>query len=149
MPHETPHRTTPVSDVDCFGDHLRLGADAGDGGGVDGRHADRHLFCRPRTEALTDANAQQMAEGGWNLVWANSLAELDVAQAHGLRAMWTGSLDDATVNSIRNHPALYAYYVTDEPSASQFAGLAATVSRLRTLDPNHMAYINLFPTYAS
>jgi hypothetical protein len=73
---------------------------------------------------------------------------LNTAHSHGLRAMWTGSLDDATVNSIRNNPALYAYYITDEPSASQFAGLASTVSHLHTLDPNHVAYINLFPNYA-
>ena len=97
---------------------------------------------------LTDANAQQMADGGWNLVWAMSLLELDAAQAHGLRAMWTGPLGDATVTAVRNHPALYSYYVTDEPQASEFADLASTVSRLRALDPNHMAYINLLPTYA-
>jgi hypothetical protein len=98
--------------------------------------------------ALTDANAQQMAQGGWNLVWANSQAQLNAAQARGLRAMWTGSLDNTTVNSILNHPALYSYYVTDEPSAARFTELTATVSRLRALDPNHVAYINLYPTYA-
>ena len=96
-----------------------------------------------------DATASQLAEGGWNLVWTKTLAELNVAQAHGLRAMWIGSLNDPTVNSVRNHPALYAYYLIDEPSATQFASLASTVSRLRTLDPNHMSYINLFPNYAS
>ena len=99
--------------------------------------------------AQTNATAQQMATGGWNLVWAQSVSDLNVAQSHGLRAMWTGSLDDATVKSIRNYPALYAYFVKDEPSASEFAGLASTVSRLRGLDPNRLAYINLFPTYAS
>ena len=94
---------------------------------------------------LTDALAQQMAEGGWNLVWANTTSQLDTAYAHGLRAMWTGSLDDSVVNSIRNHPALYSYYLCDEPSTARFDELAATVSRLRGLDPDHMAYINLFP----
>lgn len=99
--------------------------------------------------ALTNSNAQQMTEGGWNLVWANSLAELNVAQANGLRAMWTGSLDDATVTQIRAHPALFSYYLVDEPSAAQFASLGATVAHLRALDPVHMSYINLFPNYAS
>jgi hypothetical protein len=96
-----------------------------------------------------NASATQLAEGNWNLVWAKTVAELNVANAHGLRAMWTGSLATSTVNAIRNHPALYAYYVVDEPSASQFDDLASTVSRLRSLDPNHIAYLNLFPTYAS
>ncbi len=98
---------------------------------------------------LTYANTQQMAEGGWNLVWANSVAQLDVAQDQGLRAMWTGSLDDATISQIRTHPALYSYYLIDEPSAAQFPALASTVAHLRTLDPNRMTYINLFPNYAS
>jgi hypothetical protein len=86
-------------------------------------------------------------------VWAQSISELDIAQSHGLRAMWMGGfnglLDDATVTSIRNHPALYAYYVADEPSVSKFDEVASTVSRLRSLDPNHLAYINLLPTYVS
>lgn len=92
---------------------------------------------------LTDAMASQMAEGGWNLVWASSVAQLNMAQTHGLRAMWTGPLDDATVSTIRKHPALYAYFVIDEPSADKFPELADTVSRLRELDPSHVAYINL------
>lgn len=118
--------------------------------------------------ALTDANAQQMAAGGWNLVWARTAAELDVAYAHNLRAMWAGSLDDATIKSIRDKPALYNYYVADEPSVTYVAnarqnawftdqtvngvveeGLASIVSRLKGLDLNHPAYINLYPTYAS
>ena len=97
----------------------------------------------------TDATAAQMAAGGWNLVWANTVAELDVAQAHGLRAMWTSSQHDDTFITVRNHPALYGYIVADEPSASQFAGFADTVAHLRAMDPNHLPYINLLPTYAS
>ena len=51
-------------------------------------------FAGPGGEVpLTNANAKQLAEGGWNLVWAKTLTELDVAKAHGLRAMWKGSLD--------------------------------------------------------
>ena len=33
--------------------------------------------------ALTDAVAQQMVEGGFNLVWCRSEKELDVAGRHG------------------------------------------------------------------
>ena len=35
--------------------------------------------------AMTDKTAQQMSEGGWNLVWCGE-SELDVAARHGLRA---------------------------------------------------------------
>jgi hypothetical protein len=35
---------------------------------------------------LTDVLAQQVAEGGWNLVLIKTVEELDVAQRHDLRA---------------------------------------------------------------
>lgn len=100
---------------------------------------------------ISDYSAQQMVTGGWNLgnEFANSIAQMDAAQRHGLRVMWYGPLDDATVNSIKDHPALYAYFVRDEPSAAEFSSLASTVSHLRTLDPGHLAYINLYPIYAT
>ncbi len=98
--------------------------------------------------SLTNEHAQRMEEGGWNLVWVHSLSELNVAYLHGLRAMWYGPLDDSTITTIRSHPALYSYFVRDEPPAAMFPEMASTVSRLRELDPNHLAYINLYPNYA-
>ncbi|MBN1854461.1 MAG: beta-galactosidase [Pirellulales bacterium] len=112
--------------------------------------------------ALTDAVARQMADGGWNLVWCRE-AELDVAQRHGLRAqlhdglLTPRSLDDpaqrekldSLIDRVRDHPALYSYFIQDEPSAGQFPELGKIVAYLRQRDPAHMAYINLFPTYAN
>jgi hypothetical protein len=116
-------------------------------------------WCGP---TLTDAVAKQMAEGGWNLVWCNE-QNLDVAQRHGLRAqiqdglLTPATLDDpkrleqldAFIERVRKHPAMYAYYITDEPSAAQFSGLGKLVGYLKQRDPAHLAYINLFPTYAN
>jgi len=113
--------------------------------------------------ALTDALAQQMSEGGWNLVWTRSEEELDVAQRHGLRAQFhndlisPATLDnpeerkklDALVNRVRKHPALYDYFITDEPSVAAYGDLAKIVAYLREHDPEHMAYINLFPCNAT
>jgi hypothetical protein len=112
--------------------------------------------------AMTDAVAQQMAEGGFNLVWCNE-KELDVAQRHGLRAQLTdgllspASLDDpqrleqlnALIARVRKHPALYSYHLVDEPGAAKFPALGKLVAHLRDRDPQHLAYINLFPTYAN
>ncbi len=113
--------------------------------------------------SLTDAVARQMVEGGFNLVWCGSEKELDVAHRHGLRGQLTnglltpGSLDDpnrreqldALIARVSKHPALYSYYLIDEPSASQFPALGRLVAYLRRRDPLHLAYINLFPTYAN
>jgi hypothetical protein len=116
-------------------------------------------WCGP---AMTDAAARQLAEGGWNLVWCGE-KELDVAQRHGLRGQLAdpllvpSTLDnpaqrtqlDALVARVRTHPALYAYFLTDEPNAKDFPALGRLVAYLRERDPAHLAYINLFPTYAN
>ena len=111
---------------------------------------------------MTDAAAAQLAEGGWNLVWCRE-KELDVVQRHGLRGLLTAdvlthtSLDhadkhaelDALIERVRKHPGFYAYHLFDEPTAKYFPGLARIVGYLRERDPEHLAYINLLPTYAS
>src|SRR5258708_1052850 len=69
--------------------------------------------------AMTDKTAQQMAEGGWNLVWCGE-KELDVAGRHGLRAqlqdglLAPASLEnsaqkeqlDTLIERVKQHPAL-------------------------------------------
>ncbi|OHE76058.1 MAG: hypothetical protein A2107_05930 [Verrucomicrobia bacterium GWF2_62_7] len=111
---------------------------------------------------MTDATAKQMAEGGWNLVWCKE-NELDVARSHGLRALLHDGLTSphnfdktetkpklaALIHRVQRHPALYAYFLDDEPNASLFPTLGRLVACLRERDPAHLAYINLFPTYAS
>jgi hypothetical protein len=112
--------------------------------------------------ALTDKVAQQMADGGFNVVWCNTEKELDVAARHHLRAqLQDGLLSpevldnpaqraklDALVARVRQHPALYSYFVRDEPTAADFPALARLVAYLREHDPAHLAFINLLPTYA-
>lgn len=112
--------------------------------------------------SMTDATAIQMKEGGWNLVWCTE-KELDTAKRHGLRAQLQdplispANLDDpaqrpkldALIDRVRTHPALYSYFITDEPCATNFASLGKLVRYLGERDPAHLAYINLFPTYAN
>jgi hypothetical protein len=112
--------------------------------------------------AITDTAAQQMSDGGWNLVWCGE-HELDVAARWGLRAqlqdglLAPASLEnpahreqlDALIQRVREHPALYSYFIADEPNATNFPALGKLVAYLREKDPAHLAYINLFPTYAS
>jgi hypothetical protein len=111
---------------------------------------------------MTDAAASQMAQGGWNVVWCGE-KDLDLVHRHGLRAqlqdplLAPASLEDpvqlerldALVARVRRHPALYDYFITDEPNATNFPALGKLVARLRERDPAHLAYINLFPIYAS
>src|SRR5436853_4199705 len=112
--------------------------------------------------AMTEQVATQMADGGFNVVWCNE-KQLDLVHKHGLRGMvqdpllLPASLDapaqkqqlDALIDRIRMHPALYSYYIIDEPGAPTFAALGKLTAYLRERDPAHLAYINLFPTYAT
>jgi len=48
-----------------------------------------------------------------------------------------------------SHPALHDYHVTDEPGCAAFPVLAKIAAKLKECDPDHPAYINLFPDYAN
>jgi hypothetical protein len=110
----------------------------------------------------TDQNLATVAAEHYTLTWVPADG-LDVAKKHGLRAMLQdgllnpATLDnpeqkanlDALIDRVKNHPALYAYFLRDEPSAPDFPGLTRLVAYLRERDPAHLAYINLFPTYAN
>ena len=111
---------------------------------------------------MTEAVAKQMAAGGFNLVWCSE-SEMKTAQKQGLRIqlqdglLTPATLDnpeqlaklDALIARVKDNPALYSYYLIDEPNAALFPGFGKLVAHLRKLDPAHMAYINLFPTYAN
>ena len=131
-----------------------------------------HYYQGPGSNSgpMTPAIARKLADGGFNLVWCQTEEELDAAHAQGLRAFFyagylglgdpkatPGMLDDpgrraaldAMIERVKNHPAMYAYYVFDEPSAAIFPELGRLVAYIRERDPHHMCLINLFPTYAS
>jgi hypothetical protein len=55
---------------------------------------------------------------------------------------------ESLVREVKGHPALYGYYLRDEPSATLFPGLAVVAGLIRELDPASWPYINLFPNYA-
>lgn len=117
------------------------------------------FWCQP---PATDENLARVAAEGFNLTWTPEEG-LDIAARHGLRAMLTSdllsptTLDDdakraqldALIDRVRRHPAMEAYFLTDEPGAAAFPGLGKLVAHLRERDPAHLAYINLFPTYAN
>jgi hypothetical protein len=92
-------------------------------------------------------------------------ATLDACQAAGLKAIvsdrrisgydWN-NVDPAVARSnvtslvaeTGKHPAVYGYYLRDEPGAKFFPGLAEVAALVRELAPGKWAYINLFPDYA-
>lgn len=109
-----------------------------------------------------------MAECGFNLAGFVSHELLPQCEALGLRAIvqsgstrlgrneWaTVPVETITervrqmIEEIGDSPALVGYYLVDEPGAAMFPGLAAAVAAVRRYAPGKLAYINLYPGYAT
>ncbi len=103
---------------------------------------------------------RELAEAGFTLNLtavgnADAAARaLDVVRAAGVKQIvmcseLQGPDPGPTVRRFKDHPALAGYYVRDEPSARDFAQVAAQVKRIQAADARHPCYVNLFPTYAT
>lgn len=53
------------------------------------------------------------------------------------------------VEAAEANPAVAGYFITDEPSVSDFPALARAVAAVKKYAPGKLAYINLFPNYAT
>lgn len=104
---------------------------------------------------------------GFNVAGFVAPDSLDAVQAAGLKALVIegschvgdaeANLDDAEiarrvealVARVKDHPAVYGYYLRDEPSARPFPGLGKWAAAFERAHPRCLPYINLFPNYAS
>lgn len=53
------------------------------------------------------------------------------------------------IDQVRHHPAVFGYYLRDEPPASYFPGLATVAGIIKEKHPGAWPYVNLFPNYAT
>lgn len=116
-------------------------------------------WCPP---TATEQNMAVFAKDGYNLGSARP-EELDNVAKHNLKALLLSDLFDsktlddpvktqeldALIKRVKDHPALAGYHLTDEPGAGAFPSWGRMVAFIRERDPKHLAYINLFPTYAT
>src|SRR5437867_6575382 len=108
---------------------------------------------------------EKIHDCGFTLAGFVPPSALDACQRAGLRAIVSdarsSSYDWANVDAgkvrqnissllaeVGRHPAVFGYYLRDEPSAAWFPGLEKVASALRELAPDKWPYINLFPDYA-
>src|SRR4051812_39482233 len=103
---------------------------------------------------------------GFNVAGFAAPAYLDACQAAGLKAIvndprvggydWR-NVDEAVarknvtslIAEVGKHPAVFGYYLRDEPPKGMFAGLGKVASLVKELAPGKWPYINLFPNYAN
>ncbi len=109
---------------------------------------------------------KKMHDCGFTVAGFVPPAALDACQAAGLKAIvqdarvsgndWS-NVDPKTardkiaavVKEVHGHPAVFGYYLLDEPSAGLFPGLEVASSAIRELHPGAWPYINLLPNYAN
>src|SRR5271166_4224988 len=105
---------------------------------------------------------RKMHECGLTIAGFVAPATLDACRAAGLKAIVSDArvsgYDWANVDAnkarknvaslvakVGKNPAVYGYYLRDEPSAGMFPGLAKVADLVRELSPGKWPYINLFP----
>jgi len=131
------------------------------------------FWCGPPLEQSTRDRFGQVLDAGFTssmppcgdgtgFTVAQNMQILDAARAAGIPVYvfdnrMQRALDDPTaraqlldgiVNSYHSHPALGGYYVYDEVEPERIGATAAVVAGLRARDPQHPAYVSLFPNYA-
>lgn len=112
------------------------------------------LWCGPPLQEQNTARYREIAEAGFTFVIGGAAGnspeavrrELDLCAAQGLKAIVP--LGDKAEAAAR-HRACWGFILRDEPNARDFPGLAQQVRVLRERFPGRLAYINLFPIYAS
>lgn len=108
---------------------------------------------------------KKMRDCGITIAGFATPAMLNAVKAAGLKAIvsdarvsgydWT-RVDDAVarknvaslVAQTGKNPAVYGYFLRDEPGADFFPGLAKAASLVRELAPGKLPYMNCFPNYA-
>jgi len=113
------------------------------------------LWVDPPVDDAVERRYNELAEAGFNLVIAHQGAGqpdvqrtiLDLAAAHDMRVLLHAGAGDLA--ALPDGDACWGYSLRDEPNASEFADLRARVDALREARPGKLAYINLFPSYAS
>jgi hypothetical protein len=82
----------------------------------------------------------------------SAVASMDAAARKGIDVIISfPQIKDSTESAvalIKDHPALYAYHIKDEPDTSDFGWLADLSDKIGELDPLHPCYINLLPNWA-
>lgn len=124
----------------------------------------------PPVASNNDATYSQMAAAGFTLITGpgprrdetieSNKKSLDLCRRHGIRLIVRDTrmhLDpqtdadrralDAMIADYKDHPALYGYYLKDEPKPDEYRRLAELHSYIEQKDPRHLPYINLFPNY--
>ncbi len=109
----------------------------------------------PPMDERADERYKEITDAGFNLVLGGFGAnteetiaqQLELCEKYDMKALVLYRGMD--LDAIPDSDALWGFMVRDEPGAPEFPDLAEEVQALRESHPGKLAYINLFPNYAS
>lgn len=109
----------------------------------------------PPADEITGERYRQIAEANFNLVLGGFGArtpermqtQVALCDKYGLDVMLP--VRDGRFDRVPDGDRVIGYSLRDEPNATDFAVLAEKVRQVRDQRPGKLAFINLFPTYAS
>jgi len=147
---------------------LALGVAAVTFSAVATEHAPKTNFfpIMPWNSAPNDSTVlKKIHECGFTIAGFVSPLTLDACAAAGLKGIvsdsqtsdydWAAVDETRARNNISNlvaqvgaHPAVFGYYLRDEPPSAWFPGLEKVAAAVREFAPGKWPYINLFPDYA-
>ena len=128
----------------------------------------QHGFKGPKVDP--EEGLESIAECGFTMAGFVLARDLPTCEALGLKAImfpdvenasawtrqWRGLSDEEIDERVRTYveqsgqsDAIMGYYIVDEPGARDFEALGKAVAAVRKYAPGKLAYINLFPNYAT
>jgi len=109
-------------------------------------------------ENATPNRYQELKDCGFNVSFSavyddsKALEMLDMAGQCGMKVMFMcpslSSDPERTVAKVKKHPALYGYFLRDEPGNDALDDLGTWAHRIMNADPKHPCYLNLLPSHA-
>lgn len=107
------------------------------GGDVSGKHLD---LCRQA--GIKGLVFLENLDNG--MPWGKSQSASAAEEAHEIEKAL-----DVSLAKFASHPALFGYFLTDEPDLAQFERIGFINRYLLKKDPGHLPMVNLFPNYVN
>lgn len=110
------------------------------------------LWVDPPIDAQADARYRELAEANFTMViggFSGDKLNEQVALCEKYDLKLIASSGGVAPDALPESPAVWGYAIRDEPSASDFPALRERADAIRLARPGRIAYINLFPDYAS
>ncbi|MBR4757114.1 MAG: beta-galactosidase [Bacteroidales bacterium] len=107
------------------------------------------------TNEFTLERFQELSEAGFNINFSftssleDAMKSLELGEKTGVKILFNcndlRTRPDSTAALVKDHPALWGYFLRDEPWCSDFPDLASWARNIEKADTVHPLYLNLYP----